>query len=90
MSRQASAAAVPLLVLCDAVAGAGASELGGLLGRFARRALDGHVMLLAGPPAGDGRSAPLADACGASPTGCPCPAPSTASPRAITTAASYA
>ena len=58
-----AAAEVPLLVLCDAVAGAGARELGELLGRFARRALDGHVMLLAGPPPGGGRPAPLTHAC---------------------------
>ena len=69
------AAAVPLLVLRDAVAGAGSSELGELLGRFARRALDGHVMLLTGQLAGDGRSAPLAHTCERIADGLPVPGP---------------
>src|SRR5829696_3404337 len=74
-THDASAAAeVPLLVLCDVVAGAGARELGELLGRFARRALDGHVMLLAAPPAGGG-SAPLAHACRRIADGLPVPGP---------------
>ena len=73
-THASAAAEVPLLVLCDAVAGAGARELGELLGRFARRALDGHLMLLAGPPAGCG-SAPLAHACRRIADGLPVPGP---------------